>query len=78
MKKILCFFLSLCLLIGCIPALAAETTLEVSFYGMTLLPSGEWRSSALSGSFTVLQDGNNVGKLTVNAFGSTKLTLNSG
>ena len=36
---------------------ANDTTLEVSLYGMTLLPTGEWRSEAIAGSFTVYQDG---------------------
>ena len=27
---------------------ANDTTLEVSLYGMTLLPTGEWRSEAIA------------------------------
>ena len=57
---------------------AEETTLEVSLYGMTLLPTGEWRSEAISGSFSVYQNGENVNTLHVNSFGSTKVKLNSG
>ena len=69
------------LFLGLLPGAIADTdvtTLQISLYGMTLLPTGQWRSDALSGVFYVYQEGASVGKLTVNSFGSTKLTLNSG
>ncbi|MBQ6527605.1 MAG: hypothetical protein IJI38_03675, partial [Clostridia bacterium] len=81
MRKCVALLLCIMCIAMMMPAAGAETadtTLEVSLYGMTLLPSGEWKSEALSGAFSVYQNGANVGKLTVNSFGSTRLTLASG
>ncbi len=80
MRKCLSLVLCLMLLLQLVPAAfgEGETSLEVSLYGMTLLGTGQWRSDPLSGTFNVFQDGENIGKLTVNSFGSTHLNLPSG
>lgn len=75
---VLCMTMLLTLFMPIAMADANDTTLEVSLYGMTLLPTGEWRSEAIAGSFTVYQDGKSISRLTVNAFGSTKASLASG
>ena len=79
MRKFFCLVLSLLLVTSLITVSEAESTsLEVSFLGMTLLPDGQWRNELISAIFDVYQDDVAIGKLTVNAFGSTRLTLNNG
>jgi len=69
----------LCLVMLCIaPAAMAEwTTLEVDFRGLIAQAGGQWQMESLSGSFSVWQDGREVGVLTADGEASNLVTLES-
>ncbi len=75
-KKIAALLACIMLVTSMMPtALAAWTTLEVDFRGLTAQAGGQWRMEQLSGSFSVQQDGQEIGRLTADSKGSSMVTL---
>ena len=77
-KKIVALLACMMLLMSMMPtALAAWTTLEVNFQGLTAQAGGQWRMEKLTGSFVVQQDGQEIGRLVADSKGSSMVTLES-
>lgn len=74
MKTFLALWLCAAVALGMTPsALAEDTTLSVTMAGLTAIPGGAWKSVALEGRFTVMQNGKEIGAL--EADGSAVLPL---
>lgn len=77
-KRLLTCLMCLVLLGGGFPAARADwTTLEVSFQGLIGRADGQWKTMTLNGSFTVWQDGQEVGSITVDEGKSSFVTLSN-
>ena len=78
MKKLLCCLMCLALLMSSMPAaLAEETTLQVIFQGLWARGDGSWNGQGLTGRFSVMQGGAEVGVLENTGAGWNTLTLES-
>lgn len=76
MKKLLCCLMCLALLMSSMPAaLAEETTLQVIFQGLWARGDGSWTGQGLTGRFSVMQDGAEIGVLENTGAGWNTLTL---
>jgi len=75
--KILAMLMCIVMLLGMAPAAMADwTTLEVQFCGLIPQAGGQWQMQPLSGSFSVQQNGAEVGVLSADAEGSGTVKLN--